>query len=237
MTNGTKVSLGLAGLVLLAGLALVVVGSRPPPERTFKGNVKDLLPKPEEIPGWTVEYLPIADTPEMKAKVSELLNYDDALFAVYTKGPERLSVYIAYWAPGKMSHRLVAGHTPDVCWVRAGWDIVEAKTWEPALGDRKAASGPLAQVLDRITPLMQATAYRRPTTIKAENLPPAEYRVMHKGDRTENVAFWHILDGAAKSYGTRGSPPWHAMFTDLFSRSLDQQPEQFFIRISADKLL
>src|SRR5690606_27133761 len=39
----------------------------------------------------------------------------------YISGPLRLSVYVAYWEPAKMSSRLVAGQTPDVCWVGAGW--------------------------------------------------------------------------------------------------------------------
>ncbi len=36
----------------------------------------------------------------------------------------RGSFYAAYWQPGKMSHRLVASHTPDVCWVGGGWRCV-----------------------------------------------------------------------------------------------------------------
>lgn len=103
---------------------------RPPPPRTFQGSVKDLLPPAEIVArdGWKVDYLPIADTPEAKAKVDELLNYDDAVFAVYTRGTEQVAIYLAYWAPGKMSHRLVAGHTPDVCWVGAGWRIERARS-------------------------------------------------------------------------------------------------------------
>jgi len=127
-TNWLIVSLA-ALLVFAAGL--VVYGSTRPLKRTFYGQVIDLVPKQEDLPpGWTVEYKPIADTPEMKAKVDELLNYDDAVYAVYSKGLQRISVYIAYWTPGKMSQRLVAAHTPDVCWVGAGWRIVEARSGE-----------------------------------------------------------------------------------------------------------
>lgn len=196
--------LGLAGLVLFAGLGLLLVGSRPPPERTFLGTVQDLLPKPDEIPGWTVEYLPIADTPEMKAKVSEVLNYDDAIFAVYTGGPFRLSVYIAYWRPGRMPYRFIASHTPDVCWTLAGWETREAQSGV-RLPD---GSGGM--------------------------LLPAEERCMSRNDNVEHVVFWHLLDGESMSYGTVGLPPWYATFTDLFARKFSQRPEQFFIRISSN---
>lgn len=254
----------LAGLVLLTGLALVLLGTRPPPPRTFQGSVKDLLPDPELVAraGWKVDFQPIADTPEMKAKVDELLNYDDAVFTVYTKGSERLSVYIAYWAPGKMSHRLVAGHTPDVCWVGAGWRIVEAKSMELsakcgapirrtslAQGDLPGNSEdaePLEQLLANIGPLMRSqddggrttdgSTRTQSSALSSQpsivSLPPAEYRVMQLNGQTEHVVFWHLLDGEAKSYGNRGTAPWHAMLTNIFSSSLNQLPEQFFIRIS-----
>jgi hypothetical protein len=205
MNQAHKIILGLAAVVLLVGLGFVVVGSRPPPERTFKGTVKELLPKAEEIPGWTVEYQPIADTPEMKKAVSELLNYDDAVFAIYTHGGVRLSVYIAYWAPGKMSHRLVAGHTPDVCWVGAGWRTLEASS------DIRLPDG------------------------RDGVLQPAEKRTMMFNGNAEHIVFWHLLDGVPMSYGTSWRPPWYAVFTDLFARRMNQRPEQFFVRISSNR--
>lgn len=204
MNRNQRIILSLAAFVLFAGLGLVVIGSRPPPERTFKGTVKDLLPKAEEIPAWTVEYQPIADTPEMKKAVAELLNYDDAVFAIYKLGNMRLSVYIAYWAPGKMSHRLVAGHTPDVCWVGNGWKIEEARS-----------------------------GVRLPNG-RGGMLKPSEERTMVQGGQIEHVVFWHLLDGQSKSYRTQGRPPWFAVLSDILSRRLNQQPEQFFIRISSN---
>lgn len=58
----------------------------------------------------------------MRKAVGELLNYSQGLHWDYL-GPngQRLSVYLAYWSADKMSSRLVAGHTPDVCWVAGGW--------------------------------------------------------------------------------------------------------------------
>ena len=112
-------------VLALLGIAvgLVVYGSTRPLSPTFHGRLADLLPPAP--PGWTRKEQPIADSPEMRQKVDELLSYDDGIFYVYTSGPLRLSVYVAYWQPGKMSARLVAGHTPDVCWVGAGWKCTE----------------------------------------------------------------------------------------------------------------
>lgn len=103
-----------------------------------------------------------------------------------------------------MSHRLVAGHTPDVCWVGNGWKIEEARS-----------------------------GVRLPDGRGGE-VQPGEERTMTHGKQTEYVVFWHLLDRLAKSYGTRGMPPWYAFFTDLFARQLNQQPEQFFIRASSN---
>lgn len=206
-TKTATISLGAGVLFLLGGLLLLVVGSRPPPERTFRGTVKDLLPDPDLVAraGWSVAYLPIADTPEMKTKVEEALNYDDAIFVNYANGTERISVYIAYWSPGKMPYRLVAGHNPDVCWVGGGWQILEGRSDVILRADSKTS------------------------------LPPGEIRKMILNGRAEYIAFWHLLDGKPKSYGTKGKPPWHALFADVFVSRLNQRPEQFFVRISDEQ--
>ncbi|EIP97611.1 Protein of unknown function (DUF3485) [Opitutaceae bacterium TAV1] len=126
MKKSLFITLIAAGLLLVTGVGLVVYGNSRIPEPRFHGKLKDLLPPPP--PGWTMTEKPIADTPEMQKAVGELLNYDDGVFVDYSDGTNRLSVYIAYWKPGKMSHRLVAGHTPDVCWVGNGWKKEESGT-------------------------------------------------------------------------------------------------------------
>lgn len=112
-----------AGLMVIA-IWLLVLGSRRPAENSFNGNVADLVACPA---GWKAIARPIAETPEMQQAVGEILNYDDACFVDYiSPSGERLSLYIAYWKAGKMPSRAIAGHTPDVCWVSNGWEIVEA---------------------------------------------------------------------------------------------------------------
>lgn len=108
------------GVLLLGAIGLVTFTAlQPKPTPTLTQPLAELLPK--EIAGWTVKDQPIAETQEMKKAVGELLNYDDALSRTYSQGDTSIAVYVAYWKPGKMSPRLVAGHTPDVCWVNNGW--------------------------------------------------------------------------------------------------------------------
>jgi len=121
-----KKTLIFAGILLLTAVALVIYGNSRIPAPSFHGSLAHILPPPP--PGWTMKTREIADTPEIKEAVGEILNYDDGVFVDYTNGMDRLSVYIAYWKPGKMSQRLVATHTPDVCWVGSGWAKESSET-------------------------------------------------------------------------------------------------------------
>lgn len=84
----------------------------------------DLISRlPTEPTGWEVVDHSIADTPEMKRAVDEMLNYSDAIFREYKKEGRRLAVYVAYWKPRKFHPRMIAMHTPDICWVGNGWKM------------------------------------------------------------------------------------------------------------------
>lgn len=115
------VLIGSVALVLLVAIGFVVIGALLQPERTFNVKLDDLLASEREAAGWTLTRRPIAATVEMNKAVAELLNYDDGVYAIYNGNDIRISIYAAYWSPGKMSHRLIATHTPDVCWVGGGW--------------------------------------------------------------------------------------------------------------------
>lgn len=95
----------------------------PPPEPTLERALTDIFPS--ELKGWRIENQDIANSPESSARVSDFLNFDDSLLRIYQNGDTFLMVYIAYWAPGKVSYRWAGAHTPDTCWVKAGWACEE----------------------------------------------------------------------------------------------------------------
>jgi len=109
-------------IVLLLALGLIAFNGHFAHEAQFLGRARDLLPERKQLPEWQVTDAPIADTPEMEKRVLDILDYDDAAYVVYRKDDLRVSIYIAYWRPGKVSVRSVAKHTPDVCWTLAGWE-------------------------------------------------------------------------------------------------------------------
>ena len=76
---------------------------------------------PTDIPGWTSRDLSIAETVELQKAVASTLQFDDMLTRGYTNGRHDLTVYVAYWRPGKVPPRSVGVHTPDTCWIQNGW--------------------------------------------------------------------------------------------------------------------
>jgi len=170
-------SLIAGGCVLGFGLGLILYGSlRRLPEPSFKARLSAALPSAAKLPGWARVEEEIAATPEMKRAVDELLNFDDAAFFTYTRGEDRVSVYVAYWKPGTMSQRLISVHTPDVCWVGNGWEVRrrESRVSLAARGEK--------------TP------------------PPAEWREMRLADKTERVLFWHLVGGQPRDLSSPIAP-------------------------------
>lgn len=204
----SAILLAMAGLLLGGAIGLVIYGETQVPEPRFTSTLREILPPAPA--GWTKTEKPIADTPEMQRAVGELLNFDDGIFVDYTNAAgDRLSVYIAYWTPGRMSHRLVAGHTPDVCWVGGGWQ-------------RTAMS--------RTDTLEVARANGSAVVV-----PAGESRTFVANGNPEHVWFWHLVGEESKSYGTGGTAPWHAAVSDILRKGLNQREEQFFIRLSSSK--
>ena len=206
----------LLPLLLAAGLVLAVglqwLGGRADPNYVPPPPLASLLPK--AITGWEAVDQPLAASEEERAMVSELLNYNDAVFRVYRRGTQQFTVYAAHWDPGRMSPRLVASHTPDVCWAGNGWvRLPEMEKKPDAGGDTEGAQ------LVRL----EARA----------GLQPAQFRVFQNSDSVQHLIFWHIHGREGLSYDTEYAPPWWAMFSDLAKNGLAQRKEQWFIRISA----
>lgn len=203
-TGSRSISLGLGATVM--GLAILML-FRGPVEVSpkYTGNIREIIPTAKGLPDWKVKDAPIADTPEMQRQVDELLNFDDAVFRIYEKGGLRVSVYLAYWRPGRMQAKDIGRHTPDVCWVAAGWE----QTRKDTLSDLRLRNGARVSV--------------------------AEHRAFFARGQTEHVLFWHVVGAATHSYKTGGRPPWYWIVTDTLRWGLNQRPEQFFLRISSNR--
>mgnify|MGYP002622645320 CR=1 FL=1 len=159
---------------------------------------------PAEMPGWKVQDVPLADSEEMEARVEGILNFSEALFRTYTKPGTELAVYVAYWEPRKMPVRLVQAHTPDICWVRAGWEVEDSR-------------------------------YSVPLSAMGVPLKPAEYRVMTKDPALQYVYYWHVVGD--EIYINRSIGVWDRWdpIKSLFRFGLNQQQEQFFVRVSSNR--
>jgi hypothetical protein len=220
--------LGLAAL-LVAATSFVFLGQLVTPTQSFNGALQNTFPPVGQLSEWTVRDLPVAESAEMQRAVGELLNFDQAAYARYHRGPVEVSLYVAYWSPGRMSHRLIAVHTPDVCWVSAGWERVE---------------GYQTQLMTRGVQFGDQRLYKGATLDSAKALDllavdrlPWEYREFRLADRTEYVVFLHLVGGRALGYGVEGGAPWYSVIGDLFERGFRQREEQFFVRISGNRPL
>ncbi|TVP77429.1 MAG: exosortase-associated EpsI family protein [Puniceicoccaceae bacterium] len=119
-----KTLLIAAAFILLSGLSLrAYFALTPPPEATLMEPLAQIVPRTLE--GWSIRDLDMAESPESSARISDFLNFDDALFRVFERGDTFVGLYVAYWTPGKASYRWAGAHTPDTCWVLNGWTCVE----------------------------------------------------------------------------------------------------------------
>ena len=195
--------------VLLVGAIILQSLERPPAlaNSSMARGVKLAAALPARLGEGIARDEAVAATEEMKKAVSELLNYDDAVFRIYEVDGKRISVYAAWWRPGRMSPRLVAAHTPDVCWPGNGWER-----------DRNAEGnlGVFESVLAQ------------------DNFAPAEARVFRMSGHPEYVAFWHKVGDVMLGYHTGYAPPWWAWLDEMRRDGLNLRKEQLFVRVSSD---
>lgn len=204
-------ALGVMGLILLGGVILQLSVLR------FKGTQSELAigrplagRLPVRLATGGVHDEPIAATEEMRKAVGELLNFNDGIYRIYQLPGVRISVYAAWWESGRMSPRLVATHTPDVCWPANGWQR-----------DRPAETG--------LEPLR--------TMLSADDFARGECRVFQLQGKREYVVFWHKVGGEMLSYATGEAPPWWAWLDEMRRGGLNLRQEQLFVRVSSDQPL
>ena len=123
-------------------------------------------------------------------------------------------MYFAHWEPGRMSPRLIATHTPDVCWKGGGWEDRPDLEKRPGVGAYTEAE---------TVALLEAKA----------GLMAGQFRIFQNKNNVQNLLWWHIYGGEIYNYDTHWTPPWFAMFTDLLNHGLNQRSEQWFVRIGS----
>jgi hypothetical protein len=127
-----KVILPLTALMLITAFGLrLFFAMVPPPEATLHQPLSTIIPV--YLDGWTVKTIPMDQSPEAAARIANFLNFDDALFRVFERDDTIIGVYVAYWSPGKTSYRWAGVHTPDTCWVQAGWVRKERQSAIPLI--------------------------------------------------------------------------------------------------------
>ncbi len=74
-----------------------------------------------EIPGWRFERAPIG------AEAREILSTTNLFNGIFTAADgRRVTVFAAAWRGDTPRSMTVVHHTPDICWVGAGWRPIEA---------------------------------------------------------------------------------------------------------------
>ncbi|MGE9292390.1 MAG: exosortase-associated EpsI family protein [Puniceicoccales bacterium] len=174
------------------------------PEITLTEPLADLIS--DDLPGWDCEELELASSPEMRERTEDILNFEEAIYRRYTQGDRQISVYVAYWKPKQMPVRLVEAHTPDICWVRNGWQRMDAEEGV----DLQAGQEELFPA-----------EYRTYTHPKA-------------GSDLTYVYYWHTVGESI--YVNRVVGEWDRLdpIKTIFKYGLNQMQEQFFVRISSN---
>lgn len=198
--------LGVAFLVLLASFALQVYERTVHPPIYTKGVLfEDVFI--QDAPGWEGEDTELASTERLQEISEDVLNFNDHLYRTYRKGSKMFSIYAAYWEPLQMPVRQVGSHTPDVCWVRAGWEMHNPKD-KVVLKDQQGRK-------------LKPALYR-------------EYTV--NGDNRQYVYFWHLV-GNEVFFSDNKPGQWDRtqIITDFFKFGMNQKREQYFVRLQTDK--
>lgn len=198
--------LGLtAGGLLLAAVGLQFWAPGRPSESPGKGvHLAEIFPG--TLSGRPARELELGSTENVRAAVEKTLRYDDVLFREYRLKDAVISVYVAYWGPGRMPTQLVASHTPDRCWTENGWTCEQSRH----------------QVNAGVTAVTLLPAEWR--LFKA----PTGQRL--------NVVFWHLVGREVYDYdeGLNQSPSVWRWWRDVASQAVKTPSEQYFIRVTSD---
>lgn len=191
-------------LVVATGVLLQFCGSKPPPPGEDDMRWKRKIP--EAIAGWETRDEPLGETEYQQQEVLRALQLEHFVHREYHKGARTVSVFVAWWPPGRIPTRLVAFHSPDICWTAQGMRCT-------AFVNRRQVS-----VGGRIWHPAEWRTF-----------------VDGNGD-TFQVLFWLLIGGQPYDFGTglgRLPSPW-AWFDDLRKRLAGERQDHLLVRIATN---
>ena len=202
--------LGFVFVLLAGALVLQILKPAPPSRPVNASRQSGRLDRfvPAQLDGWTVKNEPLGPSEFLQARAEEVLNYDDYAYRTYVKLGASFSLYVAYWAPGRMPTRLISNHTPDRCWTENGWTCTDS-------------------VFGKVLPVGDHSllpAQWRTFT------PPGS-------DQKTYVLFWLLVSGQNHDFGHRihnyPSPTrWIGQFIGEFFKGYQ---EHYFVRLTSDR--
>jgi len=204
------IGLGIGALVLCGSIAFQLLRVRDLSAGDVStaravGFLKGKIP--ETLSGWQAREEPLGANEVVKGQVEAILNYDDYVFRVFTRGTTHIGVYVAYWKRDRMPVSRVASHTPDRCWTENGWTCESMEfneVWTTA---------------DQNLQPTRRRVFISPTSTR------------------ENVAFWHLVNGKAFDFGERFTLFTHPgkWIRDTVSYAALGSEEQYFVRLTSDR--
>ncbi len=115
-------------LVLVSGLAYRALAARLAHSGTTSPIVPEALQRlPMQIGSWTGQDVPLDEAVVRKTGTDGRINRRYSRYA----GAENVGLYIAYG----VTARALAPHRPEVCYVRAGWTLIDRRSVELPLED------------------------------------------------------------------------------------------------------
>ncbi len=162
---------------------------------------------PQKLAGWSGKDVPLGATEAATGMVEKTLRFDDVYFREFSSRGRTVSLYVAYWGPGKMPTQLVASHTPDRCWVENGWSCDDLKH-DVSLISREAGLAP--------------GEWRLFSTPAGQKLA---------------VVFWHRIGDGFYDYGDRVNrvPSVWRWWRDAAKQVFGSPGEQYFVRLTSDQ--
>ncbi|MBM3853025.1 MAG: exosortase-associated EpsI family protein [Verrucomicrobia bacterium] len=164
---------------------------------------------PRELPGWQGRTLPLGPTERLAQDFESILNLNAFVYTEFRQGEKRIAVYCAYWRPGQMPIQVTAAHTPDRCWTKNGWKLLENRFSEEIGNDGSVLL---------------------PAQWRAFAPPGVDDEVCY-------VLFWHLVGNDLYDYGHRFQrlPSPLLWWQNAMQYAILGPQEQYFVRVTSNR--